>query len=52
MLKIRRNPDGLIFNMGIPIPGKDGLYIETGPSSFGHTLSSLLLDMLPYTRSI
>ena len=21
----------LIFNMGIPIPGKDGLYIETGP---------------------
>ena len=20
-----------IFNMGIPIPGKDGLYIETGP---------------------
>ena len=23
--------DRLIFNMGIPIPGKDGLYIETGP---------------------
>ena len=23
----------LIFNMGIPIPGKDGLYIETGPWS-------------------
>ena len=22
--------DRLIFNMGIPIPGKDGLYIETG----------------------
>ena len=21
----------IIFNMGIPIPGKDGLYIETGP---------------------
>ena len=23
--------DNLIFNMEIPIPGKDGLYIETGP---------------------
>ena len=23
--------DRLIFNIGIPIPGKDGLYIETGP---------------------
>ena len=22
--------DRLIFNMGIPIPGKDGLYAETG----------------------
>ena len=31
MLKIRRSCDRLIFNMGIPIPGKDGLYIETGP---------------------
>ena len=31
MLKIRQSPDCLIFNMGIPIPGKDGLYIETGP---------------------
>ena len=29
MLKIRRSRDRLIFNMGIPIPGKDGLYIET-----------------------
>ena len=29
MLKIRRSCDR-IFNMGIPIPGKDGLYIETG----------------------
>ena len=28
MLKIRRSHDRLIFNMGIPIPGKDGLYIE------------------------
>ena len=33
MLKIRwpRPRDRLIFNMGIPIPGKDSLYIETGP---------------------
>ena len=30
MLKIRRSCDRLIFNMGIPIPGKDGLYNETG----------------------
>ena len=30
MLKIRRFHDRLIFNMGIPIPGKDGLDIETG----------------------
>ena len=31
MLKIRRSRDRLISNMGIPIPGKDGLYIETVP---------------------
>ena len=30
-LKIRRSCDRLIFNMGIPILWKDGLYIETGP---------------------
>ena len=29
MLKIRRSCDRLNFNMRIPIPGKDGLYIET-----------------------
>ena len=33
MLKIRRSRDRLILDMGIPIPGKDGLYIETGPDS-------------------
>ena len=33
MLKIRRSCDRLILNMGIPIPGKDGLYIEPGPRS-------------------
>ena len=31
MIKIRRSCNRLIFNMGIPIPGKDGLYVETGP---------------------
>ena len=31
MLKIRRSRDRLIFNMGIPILGKDNLYIETEP---------------------
>ena len=31
MLKIRRSRDRLILNMGIPMPGKDGLYIETEP---------------------
>ena len=31
MLKIRWSCDHLIFNMGIPTPGKDGLYIEAGP---------------------
>ena len=32
MLKIKPSYDHLIFNMGIPIPGKAGLYIEIGPS--------------------
>ena len=31
MLKIRRSRDSLIFNMGIPIPVKDSLNIETDP---------------------
>ena len=31
MLKIRRSRDCLIFKMGIPIHGKDSLYIEPGP---------------------
>ena len=31
MLKIRRPNGRLIFNMGIPIPGKTVFYIETGP---------------------
>ena len=31
MLKIRRSRDSRFFNMKIPIPGKDALYIETVP---------------------
>ena len=31
VFKIRRSRDRLIFNMGIPIPGKDSLHIDTGP---------------------
>ena len=30
-VKIRRSRDRIIFNMEIPIPGYDGLYIEMGP---------------------
>ena len=30
MLKIRRSRDRLVFNMRIPILGKDSLYIEIG----------------------
>ena len=30
LLKIKRSHDRLTFNMGIPIPGKGGLYIDTG----------------------
>ena len=33
MVKIRRSRDRLVFNMGIPIPGKDCLNIEMGPCS-------------------
>ena len=34
VLKIRCSCDRLIFNMGIPIPAIDGLYIEMGPWLF------------------
>ena len=41
MLKLRQSRDRLVFNIGIPIPGIDGLYIEMGPrarkSWIGHT---------------
>ena len=32
MLRIRWSNNRLIFNIEIPIPGKDGIYIETGLS--------------------
>ena len=31
MLKIKLSRDRLIYNMGIPVPGKDSLYTETVP---------------------
>ena len=37
MLKIRWSPDRLIFNMKIPIPGKDSLHIEKPPWCLQHT---------------
>ena len=36
MLQIRWSCDRVLFNMGIPIPGKDGLYIETGNRFFDY----------------
>ena len=42
MLKIRRSHNRLIFNVGIPIPGIDGLNIETGPWRWhGHQTARL-----------
>ena len=60
MLKIRRSHDHLIFNMGIPIPEKDGLYIETGPWSqvskgirtLGQLLTCLFLQLLVQVEHI
>ena len=43
MLNIRRNQDRLIFNMVVPIPGKDGLYIETGVNVL------LIITVVPQT---
>ena len=46
MLKIRRSHDRLIFNMGISIPAKDGLYIEMGPRlRSGKTLTIFLCPL-------
>ena len=40
MLKIRRTRDRLIFNMGIPIPRKDSLYIEMWPRTVEATMAT------------
>ena len=46
MIKIRRSCDHLIFNMEIPMPGKDCLYIEMGPRpSYFHNGSSYTVMM-------
>ena len=47
MFKIRRSCDRLIFNKGIPIPGKDSLYIEMGPREFPWSSGSMLDCRLP-----
>ena len=60
MLKIRRSRYRPIFIMGIPKPGKDGLYIEMGPWSptiTGHAgevseLGSTHQDKLKWINSI
>ena len=46
MLKIRRSHDRLMFNMGITIPGKDGLYIETGPWFFSSNWVLLIVSQI------
>ena len=52
MLKIRRSRDRLIFNMDIPIPGKDGFYIEMGPrrrsSYHNEDINRLAIDYVWY----
>ena len=50
MLKIRRSRDRLLFNMGIPIPGNYGLYIETGPmyQGQGQVVSSQIVCKFSY----
>ena len=45
MLKIRRPTGRLIFNMGIPIPGKTVFYIETGPWYF-YMLQEIILQLI------
>ena len=53
MLRIRRSGDRLSFNMRIPIHGKDGLYIGTGPRSwdfqFKHSCDSYSIKVADNT---
>ena len=48
MLKIRRSHDRLIFNMEIPILGKNGLYIKTGPW-YGISIVSIQEEIIGMT---
>ena len=50
MLKIRRSRDRLIFNMGIPIPEKDSLYIET-VSRFSIIRAAVFLQLVTNLRT-
>ena len=52
MLKIRWSHDCLIFNMGISIPGKDGLYIETEPRSMMMSWHGMIPMLLAFVRGI
>ena len=52
MLKIRWSCDRLIFNMGIHIPGKDCLYIETGPWLPIEYHSQMAFTLLPVHRRV
>ena len=49
MLKIRWSWEGLALNVWIPIPGKDGLYIEQGLSSLFISPCALTLSSLRVT---
>ena len=48
MLKIRQSWDRLIFNMGIPILGKVGLYIEKILASSCPLATNMVLNALPF----
>ena len=54
MLKIRRSHDHLIFNVGIPISGKDHLCIETGPCHpyMDYILEVVVIIQFPFTSYI
>ena len=53
MLKIRRSHDSLIFNVGIPISGKDSLCIERGPAiPADYILEVVVIIQFPFTSYI
>ena len=52
MLKIRRPLGRLIFNMGIAIPGKTVLLIETAPWYPGHAIEIFLTDCSGLNRRV